>query len=797
VEGRTNPLWPRAGALWNGVRGAATRLGGAAVANRGFLLGCLAALAAFAMVWQPSFPLRVWWTLAPPDRSIFVDSPEVYSRERLINERLSEEAWLNDELASASTAENLSGRLFVQQEDVSARVRAPNLQGGGGEGGGAELPPAPSDAAPSGVVAMLASFDQEFKLRSSYRSLIRQRLIENKLDDRHDLEGNSLYILKFDTTVLSVPATGDRAVVRIRILPPAEIQGGDGRPAPGSWGLAGIEQTDRFSFLTDTYSEWMGNLEGRVNARISQLYEDFSAVRTSSFLQTELIEYLAGKLEANFPGLFQELRSPNASLQQRLDILRAQYRNEGLRREFQAFFALRAAAEVTGASLQDLSLGAQYQSSKAIPIVGLPFGDYIYPVVTLSDTFQFPPRVDFHPFTIIAVLTKGNCKNYFSANPDLTRDLVFRGNLTFEGEQYASYAYWSPDWSDSFTSSDASFNGAMTHAFSKFLTAGARQGNGWKITDRKAVLPAAAAEGFGDCEVYDAYFQAGLLSFAAKISSFNTYSYSVLPRESPIAVMNEILQTRSAMGEATGVAARRSTRESRRGLELKPALTTFGDIELASTDAAGSRQPIVGWVIDPSASTMGTAADFQPMAVSESVLAIISVPAWWSAIRLDVDKTWWGETTPILRRSGGGEAAANGSDGYTGFGSMSVRLPNRYELLDGLLIDDLRRSPVITGIDVSPDQPCGTLRVLVVGERLWRNTAVTIGSYKAARIEVLPNMEGILAEFAASDRPQISPDGRSELRVWTSEGVAELPRELASNLPALPKCDESGAAATP
>jgi len=74
------------------------------------------------------------------------------------------------------------------------------------------------------------------------------------------------------------------------------------------------------------------------------------------------------------------------------------------------------------------------------------------------------------------------------------------------------------------------------------------------------------------------------------------------------------------------------------------------------------------------------------------------------------------------------------------------------------------------------------MKVLVIGERLWRNTAVTIGSHKAIKIEVLPNMEGILAEFAEGEHPKISADSSGGLRVWTSEGLAELPRELASNV---------------
>ena len=77
------------------------------------------------------------------------------------------------------------------------------------------------DAADNGSQPL--TFDQNFKLMSAYRNLIRQRMIENRLDDRHDLEGNSLYILKFNSTVLGVPSVNERAIIQVKILPPKEL----------------------------------------------------------------------------------------------------------------------------------------------------------------------------------------------------------------------------------------------------------------------------------------------------------------------------------------------------------------------------------------------------------------------------------------------------------------------------------------------------------------------------------------------------------------------------------------------
>ena len=169
------------------------------------------------------------WSFSPPNGRIYVDSPEVYTRERLINERLDEAAWLTSQLKKVNTAslppglvyqENLFSKLGVQGEGKASELddtpKVDNPDSHVVDNPGAQT----SDSSPSPNEAWPIPFDHEFKLKSAYRELIRQKQIENKLDDRHDLEGNSLYVLKFDTTVLSIPASEAKALVRISIDPP-------------------------------------------------------------------------------------------------------------------------------------------------------------------------------------------------------------------------------------------------------------------------------------------------------------------------------------------------------------------------------------------------------------------------------------------------------------------------------------------------------------------------------------------------------------------------------------------------
>jgi hypothetical protein len=186
----------------------------------------------------------------------------------------------------------------------------------------------------------------------------------------------------------------------------------------------------------------------------------------------------------------------------------------------------------------------------------------------------------------------------------------------------------------------------------------------------------------------------------------------------------------------------------------------------AAPGREGQGVPVVGWIIDPSAARLGGPSDLELTPISESIIAIVSVPAWWSEVGLEMESAWVDSSGRRLEEHDSTQ------------GRISVRLPNRYELVDSLLLDDERRGPTITGTscdDARRDrcevQPgCDGARFLIAGQRLWRNTSVTIGSVKAEQVEVLPNMEGIIATFANPGRAAI----QGRLRVWTSEGVTEL-----------------------
>jgi hypothetical protein len=161
---------------------------------------------------------------------IYVSGPQVYTRERLVNDRYREDAWLLAMLEASTkqvygpvASQTRSGR---SEWTVGAQIHAgaaaagsapvgdeagtptANADPSGGRGGGEANPP-----------AALAGVDQ-FDLQRQYREHVRKLMIENQLDDRHDLRGNSLYRLGFDVAVLPGQDTRKSAKISVSILPP-------------------------------------------------------------------------------------------------------------------------------------------------------------------------------------------------------------------------------------------------------------------------------------------------------------------------------------------------------------------------------------------------------------------------------------------------------------------------------------------------------------------------------------------------------------------------------------------------
>jgi hypothetical protein len=234
-----------------------------------------------------------FWPFTTAGGRIYVDSPEVYTRERLVNDRYEQDYWLREQLRLLNqvTPEDLaSGRLFT-----GTRVDIGDAPGADADNAG------PADAE---TVDEL-DFRSRYEVLSGIRDMLRQQILENMLDDRHDLTANSVYGLKFDTTIIPGNNTRRRAFVEVELKPvdlflgkevaeSAEAQAGPLRGLDGfqraylckqaqlaQRALSGCEDIGRalgdYDDQRGLYHAWLEDIEKRLNSAEESLFEVIAA----------------------------------------------------------------------------------------------------------------------------------------------------------------------------------------------------------------------------------------------------------------------------------------------------------------------------------------------------------------------------------------------------------------------------------------------------------------------------------------------------------------------------------------
>ena len=199
---------------------------------------------------------------------IVVESPEVYTRERLVNDRLRHAVWLRKQMRA--TEDVLTKGVFRSHEaqwaqqatlDMSlqatnraqtpqpAKRAVPSVEEGAVVSESADEtnddvtpanPPAANPAEPGTSMEL-------FRAMAEYREQVRTELMQTQLDDRHDIDGNTLYRLNFNTTVIHGRSSDALAVIRV------ELEHGDSLEEAGE------------RFYRALLRDWSEELERRLN----------------------------------------------------------------------------------------------------------------------------------------------------------------------------------------------------------------------------------------------------------------------------------------------------------------------------------------------------------------------------------------------------------------------------------------------------------------------------------------------------------------------------------------------------
>lgn len=703
-------------------------------------------------------PLKLFAWLRGPTGTIYVSSPGVYTRERLVNDRNGQDYWLRKQLDaidseptfSAVSARNsslsniASTEAAEKQNEKPASPTSDQTIGIPGivipDAGAQALAEAAKEAqqaaskqadavAPEKVVPKL-SFSNRYRLQSAERDLIRQDILENLLDDRHDLTGNSIYGLKFDTSVYPGKYTEGRAYVRVSIvasqsdLAAEEQETSNGSPSLPyhlrQYFLSGnsdrVNNPDNPNFASlKLFNQWLSNVSWRLNSHFVQLAEARAAALDTS-------------------------DSSDEPADEKPLCLSKEGWTEMLETSVDTVLAMRD-AKLELAKFDD----PQANFTSAQVILPEPWNKF------LSVGVDYPRSEGADCQLRPSFAVSGIVDNVYVIAKSRPRDKIPSYlHLVDEVDKEDDVYFAAPDPTDAKFRPHYEDIGRVVR-YAKLLH------------NENALISCGENEMTADS--CDSYLQipSGYFNFLQRVIKPDLYAYSLYPRSEANALLASVAKDMNFGVPLSAVGS-----DSTLALGVKGSLdeAVLQPVAVGFTDARSSKSIELGWVID-----VGP----QGRSFQRSQFALISVPAWTSQLSVTVQSGW---------------LSANSQEVPSSKYSYQVPTPPDYEAFDAFIGGDksIRRPQIIDELFDTNEirlTSCRRNTILIPGLRLWRGAVVTVGSEQADKITVLPNMRGIVAEF--SRLPPFASD-KAKLRVWTSEGVDTAKREIRIIKP--PGCDD-------
>jgi hypothetical protein len=813
---------------WRGIVSASGR-----AAGLGIVLVILAAIAVSAPYWWH----RVQRGLAPSyDGQIIVNSPAVYTRQRLVNDRLSQSAWLQDQLLVTKdgptrfrsidevrgerVARALVSEMRVNQRpssDAAAAAPAALLasdQARSAEGGAAasqRTDGAQGDEAPN-IEPTTADL---FRAKNTYREEVRSEIMETQLDDRHDIQGNTIYRLSFDATVLPGTRTDALAVIKVGLN-------------------HGMDQLDGEYY--QLYEDWLRymqrNIANSIEAIANQLQTRTPDPRLRVELPNFIVRVICEKTEIEYRSLKvticnPEAMEPTARFSKDVHEMagREKIKIEDLPKiaEQRITATKRRISAYTEAYLKYRQEVRQAQVASNIRIAAasqnLDPGAFKYGIpVVWEECVRNSGRVDLKDPDNGAGISV-DCP---PTDPPL------------EGLIGAAILYSKIDQREVATAEEVA---TLVPTLIKELRDQCVEANKARCAvpnPRFEQLRCLAADYMwgnlnrfdplvvnSTVQRFDHYFQVKLvgqetgnceLLFGPKIRDGNenedpvkrlvsglnraieVYSYSITPKNLAQRIsttsdtrdaIQALLSARQIANERDMSALVQSLQQRAsysRAIQSHPVVVGFGiaskpTASINQSPPLGSKDPPVtqfGWVVAPQLQA-GNENERIQTDRQYPLAAVISVPAWWRSVRLSIETCW--VSREDIHRHARFEGCNKGEK--PAVENHVVRLPGAIQELSRKLGFDVLQEPRLEG----QTNPGNRLRIqvgrpadiLLKGGRIWRSTEVTLGAQKADEIVVLPNMEGLVARFRCVH--QQMPSDLAELDVnilvWTSEGVTE------------------------
>lgn len=786
---------------------------------------------------------------------VIVDSPEVYSRERLINDRFRQVSWLETELDNADNQ-------FFGNQAISDLRQIWGLETSVGVSNAAEsadAPKAPAAGQPKAPNQPQAGADtgkepsvspnERFRDVLAYREEIRTEMMETLLDDRHDIKGNTLYRLKFDTTVLPEDNTEKLVVIQV-VLSKADLCKDDSNVASAFPCMS----------VDTIHDEWIKQTELKINKAMEGTINYIRSMNLPEADFADFVRYLQGNAASRLDLPFtmdsdKRARTgideviANVRTWDRLVVLDRQCLSKKPRRKdggysdrdlrscylpadtFYSPQAYRKNSDLYNRFRELLHRYFAKEFDQTRPFLELKSAHSYFNSVkkdrlsydNLSEAAGKPIDDDIHKIIKQAenaelAMLRNVVANYYinkyTYSPLRKKeacDAFYENQLTvFEDKSLSCLAHL-----EKTTCLD------VDHCAVRVTP--------WVPMPRRMLdcEPGADPEK-DDCvakKIRDRFKE--LLEYDEAY-----YSYAITPKERSQRILS-IVSERRQKQLALSLLAKSSTALDAKAIESltkviadssahieqiqrKPLILSFGRGQAVPVNPAQAPPDGIdfGWIVGPKflvSSKKAGEVGFVHAPVQYSLSAVISVPSWWTAVKLNID-TCWIEQNQISQLVYSADQGAGGNnakhtyidnicDSKTVEGSHKneiayiARLPGSPAELPRKFGYEIERAPSIQ--DTRAREPLADLYVgqknaslIVKGDELWRSTVVTMGNQKADNIEVLPNMKGIIARFNEVDIPDKKISNvplkntagpfepcvvYSRVVVWTSEGKTVQP----------------------
>ncbi|MDB5409429.1 MAG: hypothetical protein JWL84_4341 [Rhodospirillales bacterium] len=748
---------------------------------------------------------------SPSGGMIFVDMPQIYSRARLVNDRFDQNAWLttqldrtfkkdekelvfgdqaildlymvNDSRIAARGAATLPNAL---RETVPATGESPKA-GPPAQSGGDAAPTERTSAANGNAPRPEPPVSSPIELFHdilAYREDVRTEMMETMLDDGHDIRGNTIYRLKFDTTILPSHGASAWAVLRVRVANDDKPEGQ--AKVYADW----IRESER-ELLRSLKLREIAFLSGKMNADDLQDFFRFLLRRVEpGFSRGELVSVTSILCDERLSDRKGDEWSPVSlvGLSRCFDSVWGNAPDASSRSVDPYFERIKRPADYASDEMRSFlrirPMIVYYMSEQSDSVSRERYRRWRANMARASQLLA-PPGMIPGNTSASPGCAHQSCADLATSIGDLTREE--RGFLRHAIVQYMIDKYELR---------------ARLKELAHVGEVGCEIGDCRFILEPLMKTTGASPEGpDADCPEYERY-GGGCIAGSAIRTLFDRldahqdspiYAYAVTPKESVQRISELSASVRSrqlllAMSQQ-GVAVNGSQEldalsKAQRTLgtiNRRPLVVGFGNIGHSETVAEAAPPAVAefGWLLGPR-------ADFDPQsgnpaflhtAVQHGLSAIISLPSWWSRLRVDVTTCWIAPddasltgshfTTEVCRPGPHVEARL-----------FSLRVPYTVAEVQrklGYTVDRVPHVeedvPDILGYFYEGDTE--DVRILIPGGDLWRSTVVTMGAQRAKRIEVLPNMKGIIADFDHVPDPvhwEHRYGTTIPVSVWTSEG---------------------------